>query len=197
MSIVKKRLTPDESRAAALRAARKLLIESGPQAVTLKAVAAEIGRTHANVLHHFGSAAELQKLLAAEMGAQVCASMEQLVDRARKGEAHPAEIVNLCFDAFRDEGVGALVTWMILSGNRDAMNPILGSIHSLVDKLSEAEEHDLVAQNTLNLVFLALSDALMGGEMAQALDLPRQAVRDLALAHLTRAGILAKTSTIA
>ena len=40
--------------------ARILLIEAGPQAVTLKAVAARIGRTHANLLHHFGSAAELQ-----------------------------------------------------------------------------------------------------------------------------------------
>lgn len=197
MSIVKKRLTPDESRAAALGAARKLLIEKGPQAVTLKAVAGEIGRTHANVLHHFGSAAELQQLLAAQIAAQVCASMEQLVDRARKGDAHPGEIVNLCFDAFRDQGVGALVTWMILSGNRDAMNPILESIHNLVDKLSEAEAHDIVAQNTLNLVFLALSDALMGTEMAQALDLPRHAARDLALAHLTREGILAKPPAIA
>ncbi len=58
MSITRERLTPQESRAAALEAARRLLIERGPQAVTLKAVAAEIGKTHANLLHHFGSAAE-------------------------------------------------------------------------------------------------------------------------------------------
>ena len=47
---------------------RVLLIEAGPQAVTLKAVAARIGRTHANLLHHFGSAAGLQKALAAHLG---------------------------------------------------------------------------------------------------------------------------------
>ena len=64
MSIVKKRLSPEASRSAALDAARLLLIEAGPQAVTLKAVAARIGRTHANLLHHFGSAAGLQKALA-------------------------------------------------------------------------------------------------------------------------------------
>lgn len=197
MSTIKKRLSPDESRAAALNAARTLLIEKGPQAVTLKAVATEIGRTHANVLHHFGSAAELQKLLAELMARQVCASMEELVERARKGEADPAEIVDLCFDAFKDQGAGALVTWMILSGNRDAIKPILEAIHNLVDKLSEAEDHDLVARNTLNLVFMALSNALMGAEMAQALDLPGHAARDLALENLTREGVLAKTSTIA
>jgi AcrR family transcriptional regulator len=197
MPTTKKRLSPDESRAAALNAARRLLIENGPQAVTLKAVATEIGRTHANVLHHFGSAAELQKLLAEMMARQVCASMEELVERARKGEAHSAEIVDLCFDAFREQGVGALVTWMILTGHREAIKPILEAVHNLVDKLSEAEEHDLVARNTLNLVFMSLSNALMGAEMARALDLPSHAARDLALEHLTREGVLAKTSAIA
>ena len=64
MSIVKKRLSPEESRFVALQAAREILIETGPAAVTLKAVAGRIDRTHANLLHHFGSAAGLQKALA-------------------------------------------------------------------------------------------------------------------------------------
>ncbi|MDI1294906.1 MAG: TetR/AcrR family transcriptional regulator, partial [bacterium] len=42
MSIKRTRLSPDESRLAALEAARALLIEAGPQAVTLKAVAGRI-----------------------------------------------------------------------------------------------------------------------------------------------------------
>ena len=56
MSITRKRLDPEESRFAALEAARGILLDRGPQAVTLKAVAAAMGRTHANLLHHFGSA---------------------------------------------------------------------------------------------------------------------------------------------
>jgi AcrR family transcriptional regulator len=52
----RKRLSPDESRAAALSAAHDILLADGPQAVTLKAVAAKVGRTHANLLHHFGTA---------------------------------------------------------------------------------------------------------------------------------------------
>ncbi|MFM8542890.1 MAG: TetR family transcriptional regulator, partial [Chakrabartia sp.] len=59
MSIERRRLSPEESRASALEAASAILIEAGPQAVTLKAVAARMGRTHANLLHHFGSAAGL------------------------------------------------------------------------------------------------------------------------------------------
>ena len=37
---IRRRLSPEESREAALDAARNLLVELGPQAVTLKAVAA-------------------------------------------------------------------------------------------------------------------------------------------------------------
>ena len=64
MSIARKRLKPENSRSVALDAARHLLLTEGPQAVTLKAVAAKIGRTHANLIHHFGSAAGLQTELA-------------------------------------------------------------------------------------------------------------------------------------
>ena len=63
----RKRVSPEESRAAAVTAARKLLISDGAAAVTLQAVAAMVGRTHANLLHHFGSAAGLQRALAEEI----------------------------------------------------------------------------------------------------------------------------------
>ena len=46
MSITRERLSPEESRAAAVEAARALLLESGPQAVTLKAVAARVAWSH-------------------------------------------------------------------------------------------------------------------------------------------------------
>ena len=70
---IRKRLPSEESRRAAMEAARALLIESGPQSVTLKAVSSRIGRTHANLLHHFGSAAGLQRALAAHLAQTVAA----------------------------------------------------------------------------------------------------------------------------
>ena len=77
MSIKHARLSPDQSRRAAMEAARALLIEAGPQAVTLKAVASRIDRTHANLLHHFGSAAGLQKALAAHLAETITASIDR------------------------------------------------------------------------------------------------------------------------
>ena len=116
MSIKRVRLSPDESRLAALEAARILLIESGPQAVTLKAVAAQIGRTHANLLHHFGSAAGLHKALAAYLGDTITATIGEAVDAARRGKVSPRTIVDMTFDAFDREGAGALASWMLALG---------------------------------------------------------------------------------
>jgi AcrR family transcriptional regulator len=177
---LRKRLPPDESRAVALEAARDLLIEAGPQAVTLKAVAARIGRTHANVLHHFGSAAGLQSALAGQISAQVTSRITIAVEKARNGEADTREIVDKTFDVFGKGGAGALAAWMILSGNRDALNPILDSIRTLVEQLTVGHEEHHVAESTLWLVLAALGDSLLGPEIAQALGLPRDSARTIA-----------------
>lgn len=185
----RKRLSPEESRDAALEAARTLLLEAGPQAVTLKAVAARIGRTHANLLHHFGSAAGLQKALAASIAETVTARIGAAVLRARAGEDHDdREVVDMTFDAFGRGGAGALASWMILSGNQDALDPILEAIHRLVDELGEGhtDKTRSLHEETLQLVLMALGDALLGAPMARALGLPREKAREMAAAQLTR-----------
>lgn len=181
---VRKRLTPEESRAAALEAARGLLIEAGPQAVTLKAVASRIGRTHANLLHHFGSAAGLQKELAGHLAQTVCDSIAEAVRATRAGVGSPREVVDLTFDAMGREGGGALASWMLASGNEDALNPIIEEVHALVHDLAPEEaQHgaDLsMHEDTFTLVLLALGDALMGEQLAESLNVKRSVARDRA-----------------
>jgi AcrR family transcriptional regulator len=184
MSITRSRLTQSESRAAAMEAARALLIEQGPQAVTLKAVASRIGRTHANVLHHFGSAAGLQAELARSIAESVTGTIGETVVRARTGQADAREIVDRTFDAFDREGAGALAAWMILSGDKDALNPILESIRDLVSELSVGHEEHHVAQTTLWLVLSALGDALLGSSISAALGLDRDTAREVATQRL-------------
>jgi AcrR family transcriptional regulator len=184
VSIRRKRLSPEESRSASIEAARRLLLADGPQAVTLKAVAAEVGRTHANLLHHFGSAAGLQGELARAIADSVTSSIASTVERARAGEADARDIVDRTFDVFGREGAGALAAWMILTGNRDALNPILDSLRKLVAQLSVGHEEHHVAQSTLALVLGALGDSLLGGPIAEALGLPRDNARELAAERL-------------
>ncbi|HYD24468.1 MAG TPA: helix-turn-helix domain-containing protein [Croceibacterium sp.] len=186
---IRKRLPSEESRRSAVEAARALLIEAGPQAVTLKAVAARIGRTHANLLHHFGSAAGLQKALAAHLAATVCESIGDAVRATRAGIGSPREVVDLTFEAFDREGGGALATWMMLSGNEDALDPIVETIDRLVDEL-HPQESDHGARRTMHeatlaLVLLALGDALMGEALARSLRVRRETARERATAMLT------------
>jgi AcrR family transcriptional regulator len=180
-AVIPRRLSPEASRSAALEAARELLLEAGPQAVTLKAVAGRIGRTHANLLHHFGSASGLQRDLAAYMGNSICAKIGEAVFQLRGGAITPDELADLIFDHFDREGAGALASWMLLSGNEDALDPIVEAIHNLVDQIAEdgmadASLHEL----TLEMVLMALGDALLGGPLSASLGLPREAGRQIA-----------------
>ena len=77
---------------------------------------------------------------------------------------------------------------MILSGNEDALDPILDVIHQLVDQIAAVEgEESSVAlrEDTLSLVLMAMGDALLGENLAKSLDLPRGAAREIALRQLT------------
>jgi AcrR family transcriptional regulator len=175
-------MPPEESRRAALEAARALLLESGPQAVTLKAVGAQIGRTHANLLHHFGSAAGLQQTLAQYLAESVCQAIAQAVQALRSGRATPRQVVDLIFDAFGREGGGALAGWMLLSGNEDALDPVIETIRRLVDDLFPQEPahpgNRPMHETTLALVLLALGDALVGARLAGSLQVGRMTARE-------------------
>ena len=195
---IKKRLSPEESRARALEAARTLLLENGPAAVTLKAVAARVGRTHANLLHHFGSASELQKELAAHMARSVCDTVSQAVKSVRTGLGRPREVVDLTFEAFGREGGGALVSWMLLTGNEDALEPIVETIHAMVDELYPGEQRhgsdNIMHRTTLALVLLAMGDALIGRQLGESLKVERTAARDHAEALVRDALVKAEAS---
>jgi AcrR family transcriptional regulator len=183
------RLSPKECRRLAVAAARTLLLEQGPQAVTLKAVASRINRTHANVLHHFGSALGLQQALARHLAETVCESISDAVTARRAGIGSPREVVDIAFDAFDSEGGGALASWMLLSGNEDALDPIVDTIHKVVDELHPGENEPgadrTMHETTFALILMALGDAMMGSRLSASLNVSRETARDKAEEMLT------------
>lgn len=188
---IKRRLPPEESRRVALEATRILLIETGPQSVTLKAVSSRIGRTHANLLHHFGSAAGLQQALAEHLATTVCESIGEAVLAHRAGLGSVREVVDLTFDVFDREGGAALASWMLATGNDGALDPIVETIHRLVDELhpdeTEPDVKRTMHEATLTLVLMALGDALIGQRLAESLGVGRGTARDNAEAMLDSA----------
>lgn len=174
----RKRLPPVESRAAAVAAARALLRDEGVAAVTLKSVAARIGRTHANLLHHFGSAAELHRALAEDIARTVSASINEAIGKRRRGEASERDVVDAMFDAFHAERVGELIGWIALTRQREALEPVVNTVRSIVEDFRAAGDTRPMDRVTLGLVLMAIGDSLAGDEIAAASGLPREAVRE-------------------
>ena len=137
---LRRRMTPEESRSAALSAARELLVEVGPQAVTLKAVGARIGRTHANLLHHFGSAEGLQKALIEDLAARIGGTIKAAVLRSREAEdpaATPPTGVEEPFKAAKERVIAEferaylerLMTWAGGNVSRAARHAKIDRMH--------------------------------------------------------------------
>ena len=177
----RKRLSPDASRAAAVAAARDLLTSEGVAAITLKSVAARIGRTHANLLHHFGSVAGLHRALAEDIAYSVAGSITGSIGRMRRGEARLRDVVEGMFDAFIEQGAGELIAWVVLTRQREALEPIVAAIAQVIRDISDRGDERPLDQATLGLVLLAVGDSLAGSEVARACALPRSAARDIAV----------------
>jgi AcrR family transcriptional regulator len=180
----RKRLTQDESRTAAVTAARALLLEQGAAAITLKAVAAKVGRTHANLLHHFGSVAGLHRALAEDIAATVSASINSAIARRRQGLATERDVVDAMFDAFTDQGAGELIGWIALTRQRDALKPVIDTISAIVADFRAVGDTRPMDKVTLGLVLLAIGDSLVGEEVAEGVAQPRSEIRDLAVRQI-------------
>jgi len=191
VSPVRRRLPSQQSRRLAIDAARELLREDGVAAITLKAVAAKIGRTHANLLHHFGSAAGLHRALAEDIARTVSASINEAIGKRRRGEASERDVVDAMFDAFDAERVGELIGWIALTRQREALEPVVETIRSIVEDFRTAGDTRPMDRVTLGLVLMAIGDSLAGDEIAAASGLKREAVRDDAVGLIK--GIVGET----
>ena len=101
--VKRRRRTPDVVRAAALKAARNLLLRLGPESVTLPAIAKELDMTHGNITHHFGSVGSLHASLVDQMADELTRNVNNAVTQLRTGETDPVKVVDALFDALLEE----------------------------------------------------------------------------------------------
>jgi len=184
----RQRRQPDEVRTAALGSARKLLLTRGPDAITLKAVAADLKMTHTNLIHHFGSAEGLQSALMRDMVSNLTTTLEAAVARFRTGAGTVREFVDIVFDAFDKGGAGRLIAWLMVSGNAILFAPVGEVVRtyiahveegSPVDASQAADMHRRFTTSILFLVIAAFGDAILGDVLRKMVDRERVAVRNV------------------
>jgi TetR/AcrR family transcriptional regulator, repressor for neighboring sulfatase len=186
------RRTPEEARTLALASARRLLLADGPTAITLQSVATDLGMSHTNLIHHFGSAAGLQSELMRQMMSELTAAIESAVMRLRAGKGEMRDFVDIVFDAFDRNGAGRLAAWIILSGEASRLTPVgdvvrdyIDSVERSADAAADAESvHRRVTSATLFVTMAALGDAIIGNHLRKMVGREREAVRDIISALL-------------
>lgn len=186
-SVPRVRRTPEEARTLALASARRLLLAEGPDAITLQAVANDLGMSHTNLIHHFGSAAGLQSELMRQMVSELTTTIESAVMRLRAGKGEVKDFVDIVFDAFDRGGAGRLAAWMALTGESMHLAPISEVVRDYIDSVERSAEaeadaarvHERVTSATLFVTVAALGDAIIGNELRKMVGRERDAVRKL------------------
>ena len=186
---VRRRRSPEEAKEEALASARRLLLARGPDGVTLKAVADDIGMSHGNLIHHFGSAAGLHSALMGAMVRDLTVALEWAVIKVRSEEGGPRELVDIVFEAFDSGGAGHLAAWIGLSHDLDQLASVREAVDHLVQAIADkirAEGREPPQQIPSALLFVTLcafGDSVIGEALCDMLGRDRHAVRRIA-AHL-------------
>ena len=198
----RRRRSPEEARREAITEARALLLSGGPDAVTLSAVASRIGVTHANLIHHFGSAAGLQSALMGSMVQDLAADIQEAVLRLRTDEGAPLEVVNAVFEAFSSGGAGRLAAWIALSGDLSHLEPVRVAVQDLVNAIETKignQDHlprQAIGSAVLFIALTAFGEALIGEPLRDMLDqepdASRQTVAQLLPAFLLKNSVPAQ-----
>src|SRR5689334_7255104 len=119
MSAMRVRRPAAESRRLILDAAESLLIEGGPAAVQVRAVAERVGMTDAGVSHHFGTRDELLVALLRHGGRRLREAVQNVVRHWVDAGAAVAELVASVSALYR-EGYAELAVALHAAGWRDS-----------------------------------------------------------------------------
>lgn len=177
------------AREEALEAARDLLLSGGPAAVTLKAVGERMGVGHANLIHHFGSAAGLQGALmdamVRDLAERIEAGLNEGLGEGREG-VEPDRLMTVVFDAFGKGGASQMAAWLALARERGPAESFGGVVRDLADRLAAmAPDDPRAAERARSLVmtaaYMAFAEGLIGDILTPMLGAPDGLGRELAL----------------
>lgn len=170
-----------ESRTAILDAAERRLVVSGPAAIRLQEVAADVGVSHPTVLHHFGSrerlVAEVVQRRIDHMNAEVLGA----VASGAAGHEVVEPLLTRLFDVFGPGGHARVVAFLALDGatnpSLDGLRPLARALHARRSLAAPpgpkptVEDSDFIVQLTAFALFgEAIAGPLFRGEDPAAPD---------------------------
>lgn len=176
------------AREEAVEAARDLLLAGGASAVTLKAVGERMGVGHANLIHHFGSAAGLQGAVMDRMVRDLAARLDSGLG-AGMGQAPAAAdraaMLDQVFDAFGEGGAARLGAWMVMQGEAGRADAFAEVVRDQAERLASLAGGGEAAREraravVTTAVYMAFADGLIGEVLTQMLEAPRDLGRGLA-----------------
>ena len=131
------RRSRDEARRQILEAAEQLLIEGGPAAVQVRAVAEDVGMTDAGVYHHFGSRQGLLLALLRHGGRRLRDAVETAIDDWVRRETDVGSLVAAIAGVYR-QGYAELAVALHQAGWRDSggglLEPVVQALHAVRER---------------------------------------------------------------
>ncbi len=118
------RRTAEKARTAILDAAERRLVASGPAAIRLQEVAADVGVSHPTVLHHFGSREGLVNAVVARALDSLHVGLLSAVRAPREGPDQVAELLDSVFETLASGGHARAFLWLALSGYEPSLDQL-------------------------------------------------------------------------
>ncbi len=131
-SAPRKRRSAEEAHRAILDAAEKRLVASGPAAIRLQEVAADVGVSHPTVLHHFGSREALVQAVVDRALDRLHRGLIEAVSAAQQDAESVERMLDAVFDVLAGGGLGRTFLWLALSGYAPAEDLRIRSVAEAV-----------------------------------------------------------------
>lgn len=112
----RRRRTAEVARREILDAAKKKLMDGGPESVTLKQIGEEIGLSHSSILHHFGSRDALMEALRDDAFAALARDLAERMAKPPEGDP-TIDLFEKVAQTLGEQGYGRLLAWQLMSGN--------------------------------------------------------------------------------
>ncbi|MEA2435971.1 MAG: hypothetical protein QOF65_527 [Thermoleophilaceae bacterium] len=181
MSQQRVRRSRDEARRLILEAAEHLLIEGGPAAVQVRAVAEQVGMTDAGVYHHFGTQQSLQDAQLRHGGRRLRPAVEETVGSWADEDDDVASLI-AAIAALYTEGYAELAIALHAAGWRDPggglLEPVVRALHTARERGGRRPDIDETRLAVAALHQALALEPVYGGAFRRSAGISARAAKD-------------------